>query len=194
MKVVLATHNKNKLTEFKKILPDWEFLTASDIGVGDVEETGLTYVENAILKARAVAAHTDLPVLGDDSGVEVDALNGMPGIYSARYAENAEARIQKMLHELKDVPWEKRTARYRCVLVMMRYNNDSAPIIVEGVLNGRILFEPKGEHGFGYDPIMCPDGCECSVAELTADEKHQISHRGRAIQALKQKCSVLNLL
>ena len=149
----------------------------------DVEETGLTFVENAILKARNAAKHTGLSALADDSGIEVDALNGRPGIYSARYSgKGDDANNIKLLKELEGVPDEQRTARFRCCIVFMRHADDPSPLIADASWEGRILHELSGTNGFGYDPLFfVPTHNKCS-AELSPDEKNAISHRGQALQ------------
>ena len=155
--------------------------------VPDIEETGLTFVENAILKARNAAQHTGRPAIADDSGIEVDALNGAPGIYSARYAgigASDQANLEKLLTELGDLPEEKRTARFQCLMVYMRHANDPTPLICQGSWEGRILFKPQGENGFGYDPVFYVPTHDCSSAELPADVKNSLSHRGQALSKL----------
>lgn len=191
-KVVLASGNKGKLKEFGEILQPlhMEIVAQGTLGVIDVEETGLSFVENAILKARNACEHTGLPSISDDSGLEVDYLQGAPGIYSARYAAadaTDQQNIDKLLHALTGVPQEQRTARFRCVLVCMRHKLDPTPLICVGSWEGRILEAPKGEHGFGYDPIFwCPE-FDCACAELTPAEKKMVSHRGKAVALLTQQ-------
>lgn len=191
-KVVLASGNKGKLKEFGEILQPlhMEIVAQGTLGVIDVEETGLSFVENAILKARNACEHTGLPSISDDSGLEVDYLQGAPGIYSARYAAadaTDQQNIDKLLHALSGVPQEQRTARFRCVLVCMRHKLDPTPLICVGSWEGRILEAPKGEHGFGYDPIFwCPE-FDCACAELTSAEKKMVSHRGKAVALLTQQ-------
>ena len=162
--------------------------------VMDAEETGLTFVENAILKARNAAAHTGQPAIADDSGIEVDALNGAPGIYSARYAgagASDQDNLQKLLEALRDIPEAERTARFQCLMVYMRHGEDPTPLICQGTWEGRILFEPRGENGFGYDPVFHVPTHNCSSAELEPDVKNALSHRGQALRlllgALKQQ-------
>jgi len=185
-KVVLASGNQGKLREFFRILGSagFEIVAQSEFDAPDVDETGLTFVENAILKARSAAQHTGLPALADDSGIEVDALNGQPGIYSARYSgEGDDANNIKLLKELEGVPDELRTARFRCCIVFMRHADDPSPLIADASWEGRILHELSGANGFGYDPLFfVPTHNACS-AELSPDEKNSVSHRG---QALKQ--------
>lgn len=200
-KIVLASGNKGKLREFQDLLSSCGFdvLPQSDFFSENAEETGLTFVENAIIKARYACAKTGLPALADDSGIEVDALNGRPGIYSARYASegandqdnNDHRNNQKLLYELRNVPAAQRTARYHAVLAYMRHAEDPTPILCHGVWEGLILNEPRGENGFGYDPLFFVPTHDCASAELMKDEKNRISHRGKAMQELLQKLSVL---
>ena len=191
--LVVASGNRGKLAEFQQLLGPLGLRVQpqSDFGVTDVEETGLTFVENAILKARAAARASGLPALADDSGLAVDALAGAPGIYSDRYAgesNNGEskdaANNAKLLAALKDVPEGERTARYWCVLVYLRHADDPVPLIVQCDWKGDILAYPRGNGGFGYDPLFWIPECGMSVAELSAEEKNRLSHRGRALQSL----------
>nr|WP_087720930.1 RdgB/HAM1 family non-canonical purine NTP pyrophosphatase [Salinicola salarius] len=191
--LVVASGNRGKLAEFQQLLGPLGLRVQpqSDFGVTDVEETGLTFVENAILKARAAARASGLQALADDSGLAVDALAGAPGIYSARYAgesNNGEskdaANNAKLLAALKDVPEGERTARYWCVLVYLRHADDPVPLIVQCDWKGDILAYPRGNGGFGYDPLFWIPECGMSVAELSAEEKNRLSHRGRALQSL----------
>jgi len=188
-KVVLATGNAGKAKELSALLQglDMEIVLQSSLGVTEVEETGLSFVENAILKARNAAAQTRLPAIADDSGLEVDALQGQPGIHSARYAgpgADDGANLQKLLKALEHVPEVQRGARFRCVLVYMRHAQDPAPLICEGVWEGRILTAPRGSNGFGYDPVFLVPERGCSSAELPPDEKNRLSHRGQALARL----------
>lgn len=187
-RVVLATGNKGKVREFSELLAgrDIQVLPQSDFGVPDADETGLTFVENAILKARNAAAHTGLPAIADDSGLEVDYLNGAPGIYSARYAGDAgsAANNAKLLDALADVPEAQRSARFQCLLVYLRHADDPTPIICQGTWEGRILNAAQGDAGFGYDPLFFVPTDGCSAAELPAARKNQLSHRGLALQCL----------
>jgi XTP/dITP diphosphohydrolase len=190
-KLVLASGNAGKLREFQQLLADcgFEVLPQSDFAVENAEETGLTFVENAILKARHACAKTGLPAIADDSGIEVDALNGRPGIYSARYSgegANDAANNQKLLEALNGIPEEKRTARYHCVLAFMRHAEDPTPILCHCSWEGRILTEARGEGGFGYDPLFFLPDMQCTAAELDKAEKNRVSHRGRAMQLLLQ--------
>ena len=186
-KVVLASGNAGKLREFFRILGSvgFEIAPQSDFDVVDVPETGLTFVENAIIKARNAAQHTGLPALADDSGIEVDALNGRPGIYSARYSgEGDDANNQKLLDEMKDVPKAERTARFRCCIVYMRHAEDPSPLIADGSWEGTILHELSGANGFGYDPLFFVPTHSTSSAELDQDIKNSISHRGQALEKI----------
>ncbi|MCW5588261.1 MAG: RdgB/HAM1 family non-canonical purine NTP pyrophosphatase [Legionellales bacterium] len=185
--IILATHNFGKLREFSQILADYPFTMVSqtDLNIPSIAETGLTFVENALIKARHAAALAHLPALADDSGLEVDYLNGEPGIYSARYAEDPKNNIDKLLQALHDVPSEKRTARFHCVLVLMRHEHDPTPLICQGTWEGLILTQRQGDYGFGYDPIFWVPSHECSAAELSPEIKNAISHRAQALQQLK---------
>lgn len=188
-RIVLATGNKGKVKEFSELLADREITVVpqSDFGVPDAEETGLTFVENAIIKARNAAQHTGLPAIADDSGLEVDYLNGAPGIYSARYAGadgGSAANNAKLLAALSEVPEPQRSARFQCVLVYLRHADDPTPIICQGTWEGVILRSPQGEAGFGYDPLFFVDDEGCSAAELPAERKNQLSHRGQALRCL----------
>lgn len=187
--IVLATGNKGKVLEMENLLSDFGFsVTAqTELNVNSVPETGTTFIENAIIKARHAAKITGLPAIADDSGLEVDALNGAPGIYSSRFAGedgNDNANIEKLLRDLKDTPQEKRSARFHCVLVYMRHAGDPTPIICHGTWEGRITTKPDGENGFGYDPVFWALDKECTSANLAPEVKKQISHRGKALQKL----------
>jgi XTP/dITP diphosphohydrolase len=186
-RLVLASGNKGKLREINQLLTGLhiEAIPQTEFNVPDVEETGLTFVENAIIKARNAAVHAGLPSLADDSGIEVDALNGEPGIYSARYAGKGaadEANLNKLLEALEGVPDAERTARFQCVMVYMAHAKDPTPLICQGTWEGRILYEPSGENGFGYDPVFYVPTHDCSAAELESDVKNQLSHRGQALR------------
>jgi len=191
-RIVLASNNKGKVREIAQLLADknLQVVPQSEFNIPDADETGLSFVENAILKARHAAKLSGLPAIADDSGLEVDALNGAPGIYSARYAGNGAtdaANNQKMLAALADTADEARTARFQCLMVFMRHAEDPTPIICQGTWEGRILRQPQGENGFGYDPLFLVPEKNCSSAELPAEVKNAMSHRGKALQALLQK-------
>ncbi len=187
--VVLATGNQGKVRELGALLADFEMevVPQTEFNVEEAEETGLTFVENAILKARNAAAQTGLPAIADDSGLEVDYLKGEPGIYSARYAGeggNDGRNNVKLLKALEGVPEAERTARFQCVMVYMRHENDPVPMIAQGSWEGRILEAPQGENGFGYDPVFYVPEEGCSSAELAPEVKNRLSHRGRALKRL----------
>lgn len=195
-KVILASGNAGKLREFQQLLNGCGFdvVPQVDFFSENAEETGLTFVENAIIKARYACIKTGLPAIADDSGIEVDALNGRPGIYSARYAGESARDAdnnQKLLQELEGVPAEERTARYHAVLAFMRHAEDPTPILCHGVWEGMILTEPRGDGGFGYDPLFFVPSHNCASAELDKAEKNRISHRGKAMQELLEKLSVV---
>jgi XTP/dITP diphosphohydrolase len=187
--IVLASNNPGKVREIGQMLADLELevLPQSSFNIEEVEETGLSFVENAIIKARHAAATAGLPAIADDSGLEVDALNGSPGIYSARYAgpgaSDAE-NLQKLLADLEKVPQEHRTARFQCLMVYMRHAQDPTPLICQGTWEGRIMFEPRGKSGFGYDPVFFVPSHDCTSAELASEVKNQLSHRGQALRHL----------
>ena len=194
MQVVLASSNAGKVREFMQLLAGvgMDVRPQSEFNVPDADETGLTFVENAILKARNAAELTGLPAIADDSGIEVDSLQGQPGIYSARYAgvgAGAAACNQKLLYELKGVPETRRTARFRCCIVMMLHANDPSPIIAEGTWEGRILEQPSGHEGFGYDPLFFVPTHNMAAAQMDPQEKNRISHRGQALQRLLERLS-----
>ena len=188
-KVVLASSNQGKLREINQLIAGLglEAVPQSDFDVPDADETGLSFVENSILKARHAAQLTGLPAIADDSGLEVDALNGAPGIYSARYSGSGatDARnIEKLLAELKDVPEAERTARFQCLMVYLRHAADPTPLICQGTWEGRILFAPQGDNGFGYDPVFWVPSEQCSSAQLAPEVKNRLSHRGQALASL----------
>ena len=192
MKIVLASNNENKLTELSALCQalSAEIVPQKHFHIPSIEETGLTFIENAILKARHACQHSNLAAIADDSGLEVDALNGNPGIHSARYADaklGSQAYCDRLLHELAHIPLEKRTARYRCVLVFLKYPEDPAPIISQGIWEGVIAHQPQGHNGFGFDPIFYLPKKQCTVAELSSEEKNQLSHRHQAMQGLLQQ-------
>lgn len=188
-KIVLASGNTGKLKEFSVLLSelDMDIIPQSDFNVSEAEETGLTFVENALIKARNACLHTSLPAIADDSGIEVDALNGEPGIYSARYSGRGttnQQNLEALLNTLKDTPEPKRTARYQCVIVYLRHARDPTPIICQASWEGKILLTPVGKGGFGYDSIFWVKESNCSAAELTLHQKYTVSHRGKAIRQL----------
>ena len=192
MKLVLASSNRGKLAELRDLLAPagYELVAQSELGVGDAEETGHTFVENALLKARHAARVTELPALADDSGLLVDAIDGAPGLRSARYAGahgNAAANNTLLLENLRDVILERRAAHFYCVLVLLRNADDPQPLIAEGIWHGRILDVPRGDRGFGYDPLFLPDGHDLSAAELDPELKNAISHRGQTLAALRER-------
>ncbi|MBB3141756.1 RdgB/HAM1 family non-canonical purine NTP pyrophosphatase [Halomonas organivorans] len=187
--LVLASGNVGKLREFGRLLEPlgFEVRPQSDYAVSDVEETGLTFVENALLKAREASRVSGLPALADDSGLAVDALQGRPGIYSARFAgepKNDERNNAHLLEALSEVSADRRTARYWCVLVLLRHAEDPVPLIVQRSWDGSILTEARGDGGFGYDPLFWIPERGMTAAELSAEEKNRLSHRGRALRAL----------
>lgn len=187
--IVLASSNPGKVREINQLLADLNLRVhpQSEYGVEDAEETGLTFVENAILKARNAAQHTGLAAIADDSGIEVDALNGAPGIYSARFAGDGASdrdNLEKLLTELQGIPEAARTARFQCLLVFLRHASDPTPLICQGTWEGRILTAPRGEHGFGYDPVFYVPTHDCSSAELPPETKNALSHRGQALRKL----------
>lgn len=190
--IVIASNNPGKIRELSALMQNMnvDLHPQSDFDVPEVEETGLTFIENAILKARNAAKYSQHPAIADDSGIEIDYLNGAPGIYSARYSgPNAteEDNNRKLLEDLAGVPEAQRTARYWSSIVYMRHELDPSPVIAEGVWEGRILTEPRGEGGFGYDPLFYLPDYDCTSAELKAAEKNRISHRGMALQKLISK-------
>jgi len=190
--VVLASGNKKKLKELSEILSRFEktLVPQAHFQVEDAIEDGLTFVENAIIKARHACNKTGLPSIADDSGIEVDYLKGKPGIYSARFAgEKAsdQQNLDKLLTELNGVPASLRTARYQCVIVFMRHAKDPTPLVCQASWEGSLLTQAKGDGGFGYDPIFWLEENNCTSAELSPQQKHAISHRGKAVrQFLKQ--------
>lgn len=191
-RVVLASNNSAKVREIERILRgcEIEIVPQSEFGVSQIDETGLSFVENAIIKARHAADISGLPAIADDSGIEVDALHGAPGIYSARYAGEPcsdQANNDKLLRDLATVAEEKRSARFQCVIVYMRHAADAMPLICTGTWEGRILYEPRGPHGFGYDPLFYVPTHGCASAELDPEVKNRISHRAQALYALQKQ-------
>ncbi len=193
-KIVLASNNAGKLKEFQQLLSGQRFdvLPQAQFEVSDVEETGLSFVENAIIKARHAAKISGLPAIADDSGLEVDFLDGAPGIYSARFCgagANDAKNNQKLLERLHDVPNEQRSARFQCVLVYLRHPLDPTPLICQGTWEGRILKQAQGSNGFGYDPLFLDPTTGLSSAELSKAEKNTRSHRAKALQCLLAQLS-----
>lgn len=195
-KIVLATGNQGKVKELASLLAEHqiEIVPQSNFNVPDAAETGTTFIENAIIKARHAAKLTGLPAIADDSGLEVDALQGAPGVYSARYADDIvgehvtdDDNINKLLKALENTPDDKRSARFHCVLVYMKHENDPTPIICHGVWQGSISREKRGEQGFGYDPVFWQKDLQLSSAQLPRNIKNRLSHRGQALaQLVKQ--------
>ncbi|RMG36175.1 MAG: RdgB/HAM1 family non-canonical purine NTP pyrophosphatase [Gammaproteobacteria bacterium] len=197
-RIVLASNNKGKLRELEQLLAghEVEVVPQREFDIPDAVENGLSFVENAIIKARHAAALSGLPAIADDSGLEVDALNGEPGIHSARFAgEHGDdtANNRKLLEALATVPEEERTARFQCLMVFMRHAKDPTPVICQGTWEGRILRKPRGENGFGYDPLFWVPGENASAAELPADIKNAQSHRGQALRELLVRLSALGV-
>ncbi len=190
-KIVLASNNQGKLREIQAILDgaDYTIVPQSEFAISDADETGLSFVENALIKARHAATQAGLPAIADDSGLEVDALDGAPGIYSARYAgpgASDRENLLKLLDALKDVPEAQRTARFQCVIVYLRHPQDPTPEIYQGTWEGSILFAPQGDNGFGYDPVFWVPTHQCSSAQLPPDVKNRLSHRGQALAQFKR--------
>ena len=189
MKAVLASGNAGKVREFAQLLAarDIEIIPQNALGIAAAEETGSTFLDNALLKARHAAALAGLAALADDSGLEVDALGGRPGVRSARYAGDGASdadNLALLLQELRGVPPARRSARYRCVLVWLRHPADPEPVVAQGVWEGCILSAPRGHGGFGYDPVFQPHDLALSAAEMSAPQKNLVSHRGQALRAL----------
>jgi XTP/dITP diphosphohydrolase len=185
--IVLASGNQGKIKEIQAILAEHTIVPQSAFNVTEAEETGSTFVENAIIKARNAALHCQLPSIADDSGLVVDALNGAPGVISARYAgigASDQDNVYKLLKELEGVPENQRSARFICVMVFMKHAEDPFPVIAQGVWEGRILKHPIGDNGFGYDPVFWVPGHNCASAELPAAVKNSLSHRGQALRNL----------
>ncbi|WP_188793165.1 RdgB/HAM1 family non-canonical purine NTP pyrophosphatase [Dyella nitratireducens] len=196
-RIVLASSNRGKLAEFNTLLADshFEVIPQAELGVEDAEETGLSFVENALLKARHASHITGLPALADDSGLCVAHLRGAPGLYSARYSGghgNAEANNARLLRELDGVAQEQRHAFFICVLALLWHAEDPAPLIAEGRWHGRVLDTPRGARGFGYDPLFLPHGQSLSAAELEPDVKNRLSHRGQAMAKLHTRIAELH--
>jgi XTP/dITP diphosphohydrolase len=190
-KIVLATANKGKVAELSQMLAPYHYqiVPQTELGVSDADETGLSFIENAILKARHAALATGLPAIADDSGLAVDALGGAPGIYSARYAGEAasdSANIDKLLNALEKVPKTQRAAQFHCVLVYLRHAEDPTPLVCHGIWHGEISFSRSGAQGFGYDPVFYVPAENCTSAQLSRERKQQLSHRGKALAQLLQ--------
>lgn len=186
-RIVLASNNPGKIKEIQAIIRHYRIVPQSGFNVAGIEESATTFVENAIIKARNAARTSNLPAIADDSGIEVDALNGEPGIRSARYAgQGADDRqnLDKLLDRMKAVEHDRRSARFRCVLVYMRHAEDPCPLIAEGAWEGGILHQPRGTNGFGYDPIFWVPDFQCSSAQLSPEQKNRISHRAIALRKL----------
>jgi len=199
MKIVFASNNVGKIQELDYLLRPWQIqlIPQATLNVSEIAETGLTFIENALLKARHASQQTGLPAIADDSGLEVAALKGAPGIYSARYAgepPNAQNNIKKLLNNLEDHPHEKRTAYFYCVLVFLKHFDDPTPLIGEGFWKGMITQEPMGEKGFGYDPIFFDPNENQSAAQLSLTRKNQISHRAHALKCLIDKLKNSSIL
>lgn len=193
--VVLATHNNGKVVELSAALNQlgYHLVSQADYGVGSVAETGHTFVENALIKARHAAEATGLPAIADDSGLVVDALNGAPGLFSARYAgqqADCQQNRDKLLSELAHVPEDRRQAYFHCVLIYLRHPHDAAPVICEGRWAGVIAQQPSGSGGFGYDPVFYLPQLQRSAAQLSVEEKNRLSHRGQALTQLVAKLRV----
>lgn len=196
--LVLASGNPGKLREIAALLDDlgYRLRAQSEFGVSEVAETGTTFVENAIIKARHAAHETGLPALADDSGIEVDALDGAPGVYSARFSgpgASDDSNNALLVEKLRDVPADERGARYRAVIVLMRHAGDPSPLICEGSWEGLIRLQPAGAGGFGYDPYFYLPELGCTSAELSAAEKNRRSHRGQALAELRRKLQSLHV-
>jgi len=188
-RIVLATGNVGKVRELQQLLADMdhEIVPQSEFDTPEAIEDGLGFVENALIKARSAARHTGLPAIADDSGIAVDALDGAPGIYSARYAgagASDEQNLNHLLENMRDVDEADRTARFICLMVYVRHAEDPTPIICQGSWEGQLLRSPQGENGFGYDPIFYVPEKDCTSAQLSSEEKNAMSHRGKAIRCL----------
>jgi XTP/dITP diphosphohydrolase len=185
--IILASSNIGKIKEIQAILAEHLIVPQSVFNVTDADETGSTFVENAIIKARHAAFQCKLPAIADDSGLVVDALSGAPGVISARYAgvgASDRDNVQKLLKELEDVPEERRSARFICVMVFLEHAEDPFPVIAQGVWEGQILYQPIGANGFGYDPVFWVPEQQCASAELSAAVKNSLSHRSKALRSL----------
>ncbi|MGH6636789.1 MAG: RdgB/HAM1 family non-canonical purine NTP pyrophosphatase [Gammaproteobacteria bacterium] len=192
IEVVVASSNPGKLREITAILAplQWSVRPQLEFSVAEAPETGLTFVENALLKARNASAVCGLPAIADDSGIEVDALGGAPGIHSARYAGKEACdreNLEKLIREMAGVPWEQRRCRFHCLMIYLRYPEDPTPLITHGVWEGMLLFEAQGQNGFGYDPLFHVPAYGCSSADLDPAVKDRISHRAQALHELVAK-------
>lgn len=188
--IVLASGNYGKIREIQAILEHDELLAQAEFNVPEPEETGSTFIENAIIKARNAARYCKLPAIADDSGLVVDALAGAPGVISARYAgfgASDQANLDKLLRAMQDIPSQQRSARFVCIMVYLRHADDPLPIIAEGIWEGQILMQPIGEQGFGYDPVFWVEEHQCSSAQLAPEVKNRLSHRGQAVRMLKHQ-------
>jgi len=186
-KIVLASGNPGKITEIQAILNGFSVIPQQHFNIQEAEETGRTFIENAIIKARNAALHSKLPAIADDSGLIVDALKGAPGVISARYAgpqATDQQNLQKLLADMQEIPAAQRSAQFVCVIVLMRHADDPFPLISQGSWKGTILNSPQGSNGFGYDPVFWLAAENCSSAELSAQRKNQLSHRGQALRHL----------
>ena len=189
--IIIASNNNGKLIEFEDALSEtsYQFIPQNEYSIPEIPETGLTFVENALLKARNACEHSNLPAISDDSGLVVPAINDEPGIYSARYAGEKKSftdNIAKLLHELDETPQEQRYAYFICVLAYLRHPDDPIPMIFQGIWEGEITFEPKGDKGFGYDPIFYVPEYKCTAAELELEIKNKFSHRAQALNNFKK--------
>jgi len=195
-KIVLASSNRGKIQEIQNILNEHTLVTQQELNISEVEETGSTFIENAILKAKNAALYSGLPAIADDSGLVVDALQGAPGIISARYAGNQATDLDNLnlvLKNMASIPEAQRSARFICVIVLMRHATDPFPIIAQASWEGRLLNAPQGSNGFGYDPIFWLATENCSSADLSPSKKNQLSHRAQALRSLEQQLKVLSL-
>lgn len=190
MKIVVASSNRGKLVEVREILGDeFELIAQTELGIADAEETASTFVENALIKARNASRVSGMPALGDDSGLCVDALNGAPGLFSARYAGehgDAAANIAKLLDAMRGIDDDRRTAHFHCSIALVAHVDDPAPIIVEGRWYGRILDAPCGDRGFGYDPVFFDPALNAGAGQLDSAVKNRVSHRGQALANLRR--------
>jgi non-canonical purine NTP pyrophosphatase (RdgB/HAM1 family) len=194
--IILASGNAGKAREIGQLLEglNVNVLPQSEFNVPEIEETGLTFIENAILKARNAAHHTGLPAIADDSGIAVNVLQGRPGIFSARFAgvdASDKDNFEKLIDMVKPFPEKMRTARFICSMAYLRHGDDPIPVIAEGIWEGQLVTEPKGENGFGYDPIFYVSSQQCTSAELSPEVKNKLSHRGQALRSLFEQLSLL---